>query len=137
MKTQHVLIVSGCIVISGAIIYNYIQRKRITPPVYYKNKLIKNYNARTIPPFGIFIKESERNNDELLQHELIHWKQYQEKGLINFYHHYITELKKHGYDNMPMEKEARINESEYCQDNYTECVRSGEAQTIYNPNFRT
>ena len=34
------------------------------------------------------------------------------------------------------EIEARENESEYCKLNYTECVRTGESVTAYNPNFR-
>ena len=74
MKAKNILIGIG--VVTGiAIIYNAIQRKRNTPPVFYKKKLLNNYNARTIPPFGIYIKDSEKENKELLNHELIHWKQ--------------------------------------------------------------
>ena len=46
-------------------------------------------------------------------------------------------MKQYGYDKMPMEKEARKNETEYCKENYTGCVRTGQAQTVFNPNFRT
>lgn len=45
-------------------------------------------------------------------------------------------MKQFGYDKMPMEIEARKNESDYCKNNYTECVRNGTAKTVYNPNFR-
>lgn len=123
-------------VIAGFAIYNSIQRRRLTPPIYYRKSLAKNYNARTIPPFGVYIKESERNNKALLEHELVHWEQYRQKGLIGFYRQYHKEMKEHGYDKMPMEKEARYNESEYCQENYTECVRSGMALTASDPMFR-
>lgn len=127
----------GIGVVTGiAIIYNAIQRKRNTPPVFYKKKLLNNYNARTIPPFGIYIKDSEKENKELLNHELIHWKQYQDKGLVKYYADYSKQINEFGYDKMPMEKEARVNESEYCKDNYTECVRNGLSNTVHNPNFR-
>ena len=116
--------------------YNYVQRNRKKPPVFYRKKLAKNYNARTIPPFGIFIKEDEKNNKELLEHELTHWKQYEEKGFIDYYVDYTKQMKQFGYDKMPMEIEARKNESDYCKNNYTECVRNGTAKTVYNPNFR-
>ena len=106
------------------------------PPIYIRRKLPKGYNARTIPPFGIYIKESEKNNKELIEHELIHWRQYQKNGLIDYYRRYLRELKRWGYDKMPMEQEARKNETKYCRQNYTECVRTGRSKTVYNPNFR-
>lgn len=95
-----------------------------------------NYSARTIPPFGIYIKESEKDNQALIDHELIHWKQYQDGGLLNYYLTYASQMKQYGYDKMPMEQEARTNESDYCKENYTECVKDGQAKTVYNPNFR-
>lgn len=135
MNAQQLL--GGIGILAGvAIIYNYYQRKRNEIPIYFKKSLAKNYNARTIPPFGIYVKESERNNNSLIEHEKIHWKQYQECGLLKFYLQYAGELKKYGYDKMPMEIEARENEGEYCKENYTDCVRTGQAQTIFNPNFR-
>lgn len=119
------------------IVYNEIQKSRKNPPVFLKKQLANNYNARTIPPFGIFIKESEKDNKLLLEHELIHWKQYQKMGLINFYSEYAKQMKQFGYDKMPMEIEARINQTEFIKYNYTEAVRNGNAKTIYNPAFRT
>jgi len=135
MKNSTILFISFGSAISAAIIYNEIQKRRHTP-IYFLKKIAKNYNARTIPPFGIYIKKSESGNKSLLEHELVHWKQYQEKGLIKFYSDYAKEMKQFGYDKMPMEKEARKNENEYCKDNYTECVRTGQAKTVFNPNFR-
>jgi hypothetical protein len=126
------LIIGGVI---GFVIYNEIQKSN-KPKVYYRKTLSNNYNARTIPPFGIYILESQKDNLELLNHELIHWKQYQEKGLVNFYLDYLTQYNAYGYDEMPMEFDARINENDFCKLNYTYCVRNGMANTIYQPNFR-
>lgn len=116
-------------------LYTAIQRSAM-PAVFYKEKLAKNYNARTIPPFGIFIKKSEKGNQELLNHELVHWRQFQDKGLIRYYLQYRQEFRDHGYDKMPMEYAARVNESEYCKENYTECVRNGKSNTVHNSSFR-
>lgn len=136
MSARTVIAIVGSIA-GIAIVYNSFQKRREDPPIFYRKKLKGNYNARTIPPFGIFIKESEKDNKALLEHELVHWKQYQEKGFIGFYNQYSNEMKEYGYDGMPMEKEARKNETEYCKDNYTECVRNGTSKTIHNPEFRT
>ena len=131
MKASNIIL-GGLI---GFALYNEIQKSK-KPNVYYKKTLAKNYNAQTIPPFGIYILESEKNNINLLEHELIHWKQYQQKGLLNFYLDYYTQFKSVGYDSMPMEIEARFCENDYCKNNYTECVRNGMANTIFQPNFR-
>lgn len=106
------------------------------PPVYYKKKLLGNYNARTLPPFGIYIQEAHKGNAALLEHEKIHWQQYRRMGLIGFYLTYLYENAVYGYDCNSLEIEARANESEYCRQNYTECVRNGIAKTIHNPQFR-
>ena len=122
--------------IFGFVIYNAIQRRRINPPIFYRKSLNKNFNAETIPPFGIYIKESEKDNQALLDHEIVHWKQYQRMGLIKYYREYFRLLRKVGYDAHPMEIEARDNESEYAKNNYTDAVRRGLAVTVYNPDFR-
>ena len=134
-KTKNILIGAGAFA-TIAIIYNAHQRRRKDTPVYFRESLVGNYNARTIPPFGIYVKESEKDNKPLIEHEKVHWKQYQEKGLISFYAQYAEEMDQYGYDHMPMEIEARQNETPYCKRNYTECVRTGRAKTVFNPNFR-
>jgi len=117
-------------------VYSTFRRYSTNIPIYYVDSIAANFNARTIPPVGIFIKKSQRNNADLLKHELIHWKQFQKLGLLKFYTTYIKEHIKNGYDNNRLEIEARQNESKYCRNNFTACVRSGEAKTVYNPNFR-
>lgn len=117
-------------------VYTIFRRYSNKIPVYYVDSIAANFNARTIPPIGIFIKKSQKDNIDLLNHELIHWKQFQKLGFINFYTTYISEHIKNGYDNNRLEIEARKNESNFCKNNFTACVRSGESKTVYNPNFR-
>jgi hypothetical protein len=107
-----------------------------TPRIIYKKKLLNNYNGFILPPFAIYIKESERNNLALHQHELEHWKQYQNEGM-SFLINYGIFSKKYGYDRNPYEINARLVENGYCKLNYTECVRNGMSKTAYNPEFRT
>jgi len=119
------------------IAYSDRQRKS-SPKVFVRKKLLGNYNARTIPPFGIYISQEQKDNKKILEHEMEHWKQYQKDGLLGFILNYANEDIVNGYDGNRYEIEARANagESIYCQNNYTECVRNGLAKTVYNPNFR-
>ena len=134
MKTSTIII--GTTAIVGFLaLFNSVQKKNNNPKIFVKKKLGGNYNARTIPPFGIWITEAQKNNQELIKHELIHWKQYQQKGLLKFYLDYKKQLDQYGYDNMPMEIEARANETDFCKTNYTYCVRNGLAKTVFNPKF--
>jgi hypothetical protein len=129
------LLIGGSALLVFAI-YCKMQRRNDSPKIFYRKKLIGGYTARIVPPFGIVIKESEKGNDALLEHEMIHWKQYQREGLIPLLINYSKETKKVGYDKNKYEIEARIGESDYCKKNYTECVRNGLAKTVYNPQFR-
>lgn len=117
------------------VLYNAKQKRNNTPNIYFKKKLTGNANGITIPPFGIWIQESQKDNKALIEHELVHWKQYQEKGYFKFYKDYEAEFHKYGYDKMPMEIEARTIEDDYCKTNYTECVRTGKSKTAHNPKF--
>ena len=120
----------------GFSIFSLYMRKKEKVDVYYVSRLPRNYNGLIIPAVGIFIKESERGNQELLDHELVHWEQYKKEGLLMFPKYLIENIRK-GYDKNKYEVEARFNESDYCKYNYTECVRTGLSSTAYNPNFRT
>ena len=135
MAKKEILLGIGILGILSFMIYNSRKRRK-NPSIYIWNKLPKNFNAATIPPFGIYLNECEKDNNALLDHELIHWKQYQEKGLFHYYLNYFQQLEKFGYDKMPMEEDARENESTFCKENYTECVRDGTANTVHNPDFR-
>jgi len=90
-----------------------------SPKIYYVSRIIPPYRGMTIPPIGIFIKNNYKNNQKIINHELIHWQQYQKLGLIKFYFKYIQQFIIYGYDNMSMEIEARYEEDEYTKYNYS------------------
>ncbi len=90
------------------------------PKIYYIKRIIPPYRAHTIPPFGIFIKKEYKGNEKILNHDLIHWKQYKRMGLFKFYFTYLKQFLKYGYNKMPMEIEARYEEDEYTKTHYSE-----------------
>lgn len=124
-------------IVGGVLLADYLFAQ-INKPKIYVVEDNKNYNAKVVPPFGIYINKSQADNSKLLQHELVHWNQYKRTGALLFYLKYFIEYALYGYDDMPLEIEARkaVDESEYCIKNYTECVRTGQAKTVSNPNFR-
>ena len=63
--------------------------------------------AATIPPFGIFIESKYKYEKDLINHELVHWDQYNRMGLCMFYYTYFSEYLKFGRKYGPMEVEAR------------------------------
>ncbi len=124
--------------IGSFIIYNEIQKRNDNPKVFYVNRIPGGFNGCILPPFGILINESQRDNKILIEHEKVHWQQYQREGLLPFLANYWAEHFKHGYDLNPYEIEARLKSGEIpcCLHNYTECVRNGLSLTVHNPNFR-
>ena len=90
------------------------------PKIRYVKWLWGSYRAMTIPPFGIFVKKEFEGNSKILEHDLIHWKQYQRMGLLLFYFRYFMQMLLIGYDTMPMEMEARQNEDDKTKWNYRE-----------------
>jgi len=113
-----------------------LQRFNKNPTIFYVKKPFGNFNGYILPPFGVVIKNTEKGNTDFLTHELTHWAQWRENGVL-FLIDYYNQQNKNGYKLNKYEIEARkkSGESEYCQTNYTECVRSGEAKA-HNPNFR-
>lgn len=65
------------------------------------------YKGITLPPFGIFITEDRIDSERLRKHELAHWKQAQELGVVKFYAKYLWFNMRYGYRENPMEVEAR------------------------------
>lgn len=126
--------------IGAALLATYLilrKQRKSEPLITYTDSLPFNYNALTVPPIGIFIRQDQQANASLLEHEIVHWRQYQRMGLIPYYFNYAGGMIQHGYDGHPMEQEARANESSECQANYTQCVRDGRSVTVSNPMFRT
>lgn len=67
--------------------------------------------AITLPPFGIYAIEERLNDERLVKHENVHWKQYEKLGLVGFYGAYLWLSLRYGYQNNPMEVEARAAEN--------------------------
>lgn len=86
--------------------------------IIYVKWVIPPFRAMTVPPFGIFVKKEFKGNNQILEHDLIHWAQYRRMGLLMFYFRYFIQLIIIGYDTMPMEMEARQNESHKSKWNY-------------------
>lgn len=135
MKLQTKLIAGGIV---AFLLYAERQRKNNKPKIFIRKKLIGGYNGYAAFPFGIFIKESEKDNKMLIEHEMVHWKQFQREGLLPFLINYGLEALKNGYDKNIYEIEARelSGEKKQCLTNYTDCVRFGFAKTVTNPQFR-
>lgn len=117
----------AAIIIGGHTKWDSLGNTDAEPKVKYVNWLPSPRRGMCIPPFGIFIKKEFEGNEKILNHELKHWEQWKRLGTWNFYKQYFAEYFKHGYDKMPLEIEARFDESEYCKENYTECVKQGLA----------
>jgi len=84
----------------------------------------------TIPPFGIFIKKQYIISDQkILNHDMVHWKQYRKMGLLNFYFQYFKQFIVFGYDKMPMELEARYKENEYTKRHYSKIYHHSTKNT--------
>jgi hypothetical protein len=65
------------------------------------------YGGVALPPFGIYILAERITEESLIQHEKIHWVQYQRMGAIKYYLTYVWQVLRYGYWNAPMEREAR------------------------------
>jgi hypothetical protein len=57
--------------------------------------------------FGIFVRADRSNDRETLVHECAHVAQYEKLGIEDFLTQYVVQVFKNGYDNAPMEREAR------------------------------
>jgi len=132
MKAGNIILFFVLVVLIVIVIYSIATKDN--PKVFYTK--MKNFNARTIPPMGIFISKGQEQNNNLLKHELIHWEQYQRLGLLGFYYEYFKG-EENGYDLNPLEIEARqrTGENDFAIYNYTYAVRNGLANTVYNPDF--
>lgn len=134
MNTKKILVSISALLLADYLIAQFNSKPRI----FTRKMLNNNYNAVTIPPFGVFITEDQKDNLQLIQHELVHWEQYRKTGAIIFFLRYFLQKSLYGYDKMPLEIEARkeVGESNFCLENYTECVRNCDSKTVCNPEFR-
>lgn len=136
MNKNTKLLIVGAGIASLIFLATRDQRKKM-PTIFYVDFIPGGFNGICLPPFGIYITKDQQSNTALLQHEMIHWQQYQRMGIVPYYYEYMKAYFIHGYDLHPMEQEARENEDEFCRVNYTQCVRDGRSKTAFNPKFRT
>lgn len=71
---------------------------------------VTGYAGITLPPFGIFLLRERFNDVRLRRHELAHAAQVLRYGIPGFYVRYLWLLARHGYENHPLEIEARAAE---------------------------
>ena len=57
--------------------------------------------------FGIFVRAERSHDRATLVHECVHVAQYEKLGVEGFLMQYVVQIFKNGYDNAPMEREAR------------------------------
>lgn len=72
---------------------------------------LAGYAGITLPPFGIFLVPERFSDERLRRHELAHADQARRLGALRFYAVYLLLFARHGYDNHPMEIEARLAEN--------------------------
>jgi hypothetical protein len=65
------------------------------------------YTGICLPPFGIFILSECMHNSALVQHEQCHWRQAQRMGVARWAITYLWYNLRYGYQNNPLEVEAR------------------------------
>ena len=70
------------------------------------------YAGICLPPAGIYILAEHLYSDRLTRHEQAHWRQWQRMGTIRFYAAYLLGLVRYGYQNHPLELEARAAENQ-------------------------
>ncbi|MBP6323589.1 MAG: hypothetical protein KA322_01025 [Chitinophagales bacterium] len=52
------------------------------PKIYYVRWVLPPFRAMTIPPFGIIVRKDLKVDNQILAHDLIHWKQYERMGFL-------------------------------------------------------
>lgn len=65
------------------------------------------FDGITLPPRGVYVLAEKQGDERLVRHEAVHWAQYERMGAIKFYATYLWYTLRHGYQNNPMEVEAR------------------------------
>ncbi|WP_028025308.1 hypothetical protein [Enterovibrio calviensis] len=76
---------------------------KVAKSVGYTNPNMAGYTYG----YGVWIKNQYKTQRDLLPHELVHVKQAEELGLTEQTRQYLMQMYVYGYDNAPMEKEAR------------------------------
>ena len=64
-----------------------------------------------LPPAAIYILPHRLDDARLRRHEMEHWRQYRERGVVRFYVGYLYQVARYGYWDAPMERQARAAEN--------------------------
>jgi hypothetical protein len=68
------------------------------------------FRGITLPPLGIYLLPDSMDDARLRRHEIAHWQQSVEMGVIRFYLVYLYQMVRYGYWDAPMERQARAAE---------------------------
>lgn len=97
---------------TGLYAYDMLYGQKKEPSFFYAfgSFCSSRWSAITLPPVGIFICQSDFNDEGIRRHELVHWEQYRRMSTIGFYVRYLTGWVVAGfrYTNNWMEQEARM-----------------------------
>ena len=69
------------------------------------------FHGVALAPWGIYILPAAMHSQRLIRHEQAHWRQWQRMGTVRYYATYLWQIVRYGYENAPMEVEARAAEN--------------------------
>ena len=69
------------------------------------------FHGVALAPWGIYILPAAMHSQRLTRHEQQHWRQWQRMGTVRYYATYLWQIVRYGYENAPMEVEARAAEN--------------------------
>ena len=69
------------------------------------------FHGVALAPWGIYILPAAMHSQRLTRHEQAHWRQWQRMGTVKYYATYLWQIVRYGYENAPMEVEARAAEN--------------------------
>ena len=69
------------------------------------------FHGVALAPWGIYIRPAAMHSQRLIRHEQAHWRQWLRMGTVMFYATYLWQIVRYGYENAPMEVEARAAEN--------------------------
>ena len=69
------------------------------------------FHGVALAPWGIYILPAAMHSQRLIRHEQAHWRQWLRMGTVRYYATYLWQIVRYGYENAPMEIEARAAEN--------------------------
>ena len=69
------------------------------------------FHGVALAPWGIYILPAAMHSQRLIRHEQAHWRQWLRMGTVRYYATYLWQVVRYGYQNAPMELEARNAEN--------------------------